>query len=109
MITPINNIGGKIVKENKTYLVKDNTLLNDLVVSSTTLYSNKSTTGHRHKGQEEVYMIMTGNGYIYLDAKVLSIQAGDMVLIEDGVFHKVRAGESGLYFVCIFTGSRQTK
>jgi hypothetical protein len=30
-----------------------------------------------------------------------------MVLIEDGVFHKVEAGDNGAYFVCIFDGNRK--
>lgn len=108
MIIPINNINGTIVKEDDRYIVKDNTVLNNLVVSSTTLFPNKSTSGHKHEGQEEVYVFLTGNGYIYLDEKKSSVQAGDMVLIEDGVFHKVESGSSGLYFVCVFDGNRTT-
>ena len=102
----IHNIEGEIVKEDDRYIVKDNTSLKNLIVSSTTLFPNKSTSGHKHKGQEEVYMFLTGNGYIYLNEEKLSVQAGDMVLIEDGVFHKVESGASGLYFVCVFDGKR---
>ena len=58
------DIGGDIVKTNSTYTVKDNTELKNLVVSSTMLSANKSTTGHRHKGQEEVYMFVDGTGKI---------------------------------------------
>ena len=58
----INNIDGEIVKDNETYLLKDNTSLNNLVVSSTTLHPGKSTRGHNHAGKEEVYMIMSGTG-----------------------------------------------
>jgi quercetin dioxygenase-like cupin family protein len=36
----------------------------------------------------------------------MSVQAGDTVLIEDGVFHRVESGASGLYFVCVFDGKR---
>ena len=102
----IHNIDGEIVKEDDRYIVIDNTSLKNLIVSSTTLFPNKSTNGHKHKGQEEVYMFLTGNGYIYLDEEKLSVQAGDMVLIEDGVFHRVESGASGLYFVCVFDGKR---
>lgn len=108
MITPIDNIDGIIVKEDDRYVVKDNTDLNKLVVSSTTLFPSKSTSGHKHEGQEEVYMFLTGNGYIYLDEEKSHVQAGDMVLIKDGVYHKVEAGPSGLYFVCVFDGNRTT-
>jgi len=102
----VHNIDGEIVKEDDRYIVKDNTSLKNLIVSSTTLFPNKSTSGHKHKGQEEVYIFLTGNGYIYLDEKKMSVQAGDTVLIEDGVFHRVESGASGLYFVCVFDGKR---
>ena len=54
------DIGGDEVKNDDRYVVKDNTLLNNLVVSSTMLSAHKSTTGHRHAGQEEVYMFVSG-------------------------------------------------
>ena len=38
----INNIDGEVVKDNETYLLKDNTSLKNLVVSSTTLHPGKS-------------------------------------------------------------------
>ena len=102
----VHNIEGEIVKEDDRYIVKDNTSLKNLIVSSTTLFPNKSTSGHKHKGQEEVYIFLTGNGYIYLNEKKMSVQAGDTVLIEDGVFHRVESDASGLYFVCVFDGKR---
>ena len=99
-------IDGQTVKEDDRYTVKDNTLLKNLIVSSTTLHSGKSTSGHKHEGQEEVYMFVEGNGHMWLDEKRFQVSAGQMVLIEDGVFHKVEAGENGCYFVCVFDGGR---
>jgi mannose-6-phosphate isomerase-like protein (cupin superfamily) len=101
------DIGGNIVKSNSTYTVKDNTELKNLVVSSTMLSANKSTTGHRHKGQEEVYIFISGKGQMELDHKIFDVQEGDTVLIQDNVFHKVHnTTDYGLYFVCIFDGGR---
>jgi len=103
----INNIDGEVVKDNETYALKDNTSLKNLVVSSTTLHQGKSTNGHSHAGKEEVYMIMSGNGKMDLDDKTILIEGGDMVLIEDGVFHRVHnTGAIDLYMVCIFDGDR---
>ena len=51
----INDIGGKVVKEDDRYVVVDNTFLKNLIVSSTDLKPGKSTSGHSHAGQEEVY------------------------------------------------------
>ena len=103
----INNIDGEVVKDNETYILKDNTSLRNLVVSSTTLHPGKSTNGHSHAGKEEVYMIMSGSGAMELDDKRINIQGGEVVLIEDGVFHRVHnTGEIDLYMVCIFDGER---
>ena len=97
----------EVVKDNETYLLKDNTSLKNHVVSSTTLHPGKSTRGHSHPGQEEVYMIMEGTGRMQLDDKEFDIAGGEMVLIEDGIFHRVHnTGDIDLYMVCIFDGDR---
>ena len=62
MKVSINDIGGIIAKEDERYIVKDNTTLKNLVVSSTRLNNNKSTSGHSHAGQEEVYYFIHGDG-----------------------------------------------
>ena len=95
----LDKTDSRIVVSNETYNVIDNTNLNNLIVSKTELHPGKETGGHNHSGQEEVYIFLTGNGYIYLNEKKMSVQAGATVLIEDGVFHRVESGASGLYFV----------
>ena len=103
----IKDIGGVIAKQDERYVVKDNTTLKNLVVSSTFLEANKSTSGHRHAGQEEVYYFVSGKGQMELDHKIFDVNSGDVVLIEDNVFHKVHnTGDYGLYFVCVFDGRR---
>jgi mannose-6-phosphate isomerase-like protein (cupin superfamily) len=101
------DIGGKIVKQDDRYTVKDNTELNNLIVSSTRLNPNKSTTGHKHEGQEEVYFFLNGTGKMELDDDHFDVYPGDTVLIKDGVFHRVHAGNEELYFVCVFDGRRK--
>ena len=58
----ILDIGGEVVKDDDRYIVKDNNVLNKLVVSSTDLKPGKSTSGHNHPGQEEVYNFVKGKG-----------------------------------------------
>jgi quercetin dioxygenase-like cupin family protein len=106
MLVNINDIGGVLVKDTETYRLEDNTLLNNLVVSSTDLKPYKSTNGHSHPGQEEVYYFVKGAGTMYLDDVAHFVQAGDVMLIEDGVHHRVKCGPEGLYFVCVFDGQR---
>jgi mannose-6-phosphate isomerase-like protein (cupin superfamily) len=106
-VVGIKDIGGDIVKDSDVYLLKDNKTLKNLVVSSTFLRANKCTTGHRHEGQEEVYMFITGEGEMEVDGRLFNVREGDCVLIEDGEFHKVyNTGHLGLYFVCVFDGKR---
>ena len=100
------DIGGEIVKADDRYTVKDNATLNNLIVSSTDLKPNKSTTGHKHEGQEEVYMFIKGDGCMELDEQSIHVKEGDTVLIQDGVFHRVTAGTEGCYFICVFDGRR---
>jgi len=101
------DIGGEVVKDDHRYVVKDNTLLKNLVLSSTMLLAKKSTTGHRHAGQEEVYIFVSGSGQMELDHKIFDVTAGDTVLIEDNVFHRVHNNtDVGLKFICVFDGGR---
>ena len=103
----IKDIGGKIIKDNATYLLKDNAFGNNLVLSSTMLRANQHTTGHNHKGQEEVYFFISGHGEMEIDNNRFTVEEGDVVCIEDGEFHKVyNTGHLGLYFVCVFDGGR---
>lgn len=103
----IYDIGGDVVKDNETYVLKDNKTLKNLVVSSTALHGLQSTRGHKHAGQEEVYYFVSGTGEMELDDKKFTVQGGDVVLIEDGVFHRVHnTSNTKLYFVCVFDGKR---
>lgn len=106
----INNIGGVVVKEDDRYIVKDNTFLNNLILSSTDLKPGKQTSGHRHVGQEEVYIFVSGKGSMIIDGdeyEQFAVKSGDVVLIPDGAFHQViNTGTDNLYFICVFDGNR---
>ncbi len=103
----VNDIGGEIVKDNETYLLKDNRTLNNLVLSSTKLYRGQATRGHSHIGQEEVYFFIQGTGIMDVGDQRFRVNAGDVVLIPDGEFHRViNDGEIDLLFNCVFDGKR---
>lgn len=106
----ITDIGGIVVKEDDRYVVKDNTFLKNLILSSTDLNPGKQTSGHKHAGQEEVYFFVSGTGKMIVDGdkyREFSVKAGDVILIPDGAFHQViNNSTEKLYFVCVFDGSR---
>ena len=103
----IYNIGGEVVKDNKTYRLTDNRTLKNLVLSQTILHPGQQTRGHRHPGQEEVYFFVQGTGMMMVDEEKFRVSAGDIVLIPDGAFHRViNDGEMHLIFNCVFDGKR---
>ena len=107
MLCNIMDVGGEVVKDNETYTLKDNTSLKNLVLSSTELKSHRSTNGHSHPGQEEVYFFVSGTGTMYLNNVGREVGPGDVVLIEDGIHHRVVNDTlESLYFVCVFDGKR---
>ena len=99
---------GNFVKSNATYKVIDITKLKKLIVSKTVLHPREETGGHSHPGQEEVYQFVYGAGRMQIDSTFFDVTAGDVILIEDGVFHKVYndSNHEDLVFVCVFDGSR---
>jgi oxalate decarboxylase/phosphoglucose isomerase-like protein (cupin superfamily) len=105
-----HDVGGDVVKDDETYLLKDNRTLKNLVLSSTMLYKGKSTRGHRHAGQEEVYFFVQGAGKMIVGEETdtpFKVGAGDIVLIPDGAFHRViNDGDLNLVFNCVFDGKR---
>jgi len=104
----LDNQDSKIVKDNDTYRLIDNTELNNLVVSKTILHPGKCTTGHDHAGQEEVYQFTYGHGTMRVGDEKFEVNPNDVVLIPDGAFHKVwnDSETEDLIFVCVFDGKR---
>jgi len=100
------NIGGKVVKDNDTYLLEDNNLLNNLTLSKTTLKPGKSTNGHYHDDEDEVYIFTNGWGIMTIGDKTYRAKEGDIFLIPAGKFHKVANSHSEepykCEFICIF-------
>ena len=109
----IKDIQGEVSKDNDTYLLKDNKTLTDLTLSSTVLNTECSTTGHKHAGQEEIYFFVDGRGSMQVGKRTFTVKCGDIVVIPDGAFHRVRKlsdsrdGFIPLTFICVFNGGRE--
>lgn len=101
------NIKGSLVKEDERYVVRDNEILKNLTLSSTTLKPTCSTTGHSHGGVEEYYFFMEGSGVMEVNDENLLVGKGDIVPVQDGDFHRVRNyGLKNLVFICVLGGKR---
>ena len=102
------SLDGEVIKNSEVYKLVDNTTLNNLVVSTTTLYPGKQTRGHSHKDQEEVYIFTSGYGNMLVGQETYQVEQNSIVLIPDGAFHKVwnNSKIEDLVFVCVFDGGR---
>jgi len=103
MLVNQTNFEGTVIKNNETYFIEDNTTLNNLVLSKTVLHEGKQTSGHFHEGIEEVYFFHVGSGVMTLGDMKYVVMPGDIMLIPDGVYHRVEnCSEGDLIFSCVF-------
>jgi hypothetical protein len=58
------------------------------------------TFTHRHRQQEEVYLVIEGNGLILVDGELLEITRGDAVRVSPAARRALKAGGEGLLVVC---------
>jgi mannose-6-phosphate isomerase-like protein (cupin superfamily) len=80
----------ELIRDNETYRVFDLDTLEDLNLSFTELKPGKSTTGHSHEEADEVYMFISGKGEMEIGEKKEKVKKGDVFLIPEGYFHRVR-------------------
>lgn len=104
----VADIKGTLVKEDERYVVRDNEVLKNLTLSSTTLNPSCSTTGHSHEGVEEYYFFIRGNGVMEVNTENIFVTQGDIVPVQDGDFHRVRNESltNDLIFICVLGGKR---
>ena len=97
------NIIGDNHRETEVYSVIDNLKLDKLVLSQIILHRGQETKGHSHDGVEEVYFFQFGQGKIKIGIETVDVQAGSIVLVPDGQFHRViNTGLSDLIFHTVY-------
>jgi mannose-6-phosphate isomerase-like protein (cupin superfamily) len=63
--------------------------------------------GHRHREQEELYLVVAGSGRLKLDDEIVEVAAWDAVRVAPHVTRAFEAGPDGLDVVCV--GGRKPK
>jgi quercetin dioxygenase-like cupin family protein len=59
------------------------------------------TRGHRHREQEELYVILDGSGRVKLDDEVLDLKPWDVVRVAPEVVRAFEAGADGLELLAV--------
>ncbi len=57
--------------------------------------------GHRHREQEEVYVIVAGSGRAKLDDEIVDVAEWDVIRVAPGVMRAFEAGPDGLDVLCV--------
>ncbi len=61
----------------------------------------RSRSGHSHKEQEEVYVVLSGSGQVKLDEERSELRPWDIVRVAPGTFRGFAAGPEGLELLAI--------
>lgn len=57
--------------------------------------------GHRHREQEEVYVVVAGSGRANLDGEVIDVETWDALRVAPAVVRSFEAGPDGMEMICI--------
>jgi mannose-6-phosphate isomerase-like protein (cupin superfamily) len=63
--------------------------------------------GHRHREQEEAYVVVGGSGRAKLDDEIVELRVSDVLRVAPAVIRSFEAGPDGLDVICI--GGRKPK
>ena len=61
----------------------------------------RNSTGHKHREQEEAYLVIAGSGQILLDGEVTELRQWDLVRVAPEVVRAFAAGPDGLEIVAV--------
>ncbi len=59
---------------------------------------------HKHEVQEEIYIVLSGKGIIYLDGELIDLSPGDVVRVDPEVYRALKANDES-ELVCLIVGA----
>ncbi len=60
--------------------------------------------GHKHEGQEEVYVVLRGSGRIKVEDEIVEVGEGDAVRFDKDTMRAVEAGPDGIEYLAFGAG-----
>lgn len=102
-VGPLESVSERDFKGFKgKYFIGENLGLTGCEVSLNRVPAGKTAPFvHAHKQNEEVYIILDGNGTFYVDGNEFSVQEGSVLRIAPAGERAWKAGDKGLCFICI--------
>ncbi len=56
---------------------------------------------HTHKHNEELYLVISGEGEFYLDGEIVPLKTGSCVRVDPACERCLKAGNAGMTYFCI--------
>lgn len=63
--------------------------------------SYRVPSGHRHREQEEAYVVVSGSGRVKLDEEIVELRRWDVLRVAPAVVRSFEAGPDGLELIAI--------
>ena len=102
MKTKLLNIDGEIVLKTKSCIVKQNTTLENLTLSSIRLKQFESSSWYEDYEQDRIYLSVSGFGTIEMNNREYSISPKDILFVEKGKKHRLNSTfDEDLYLIFI--------
>jgi mannose-6-phosphate isomerase-like protein (cupin superfamily) len=61
----------------------------------------RAPIGHRHREQEEAYVVVSGSGRVKLDDEIVELHPWDLVRVAPGVTRAFEGGPGGLELIAV--------
>lgn len=56
---------------------------------------------HSHKQNEEMYLVLSGNGIFYVDGEEFPVQEGSVVRVASQAERAIAAGDEAIVYICV--------
>lgn len=64
--------------------------------------------GHKHEGQEEVYVVLRGSARVKVDDRIVELEEGDAIRFDTDTMRNVEAGPDGVEYLAFGAGEDPT-
>jgi mannose-6-phosphate isomerase-like protein (cupin superfamily) len=61
--------------------------------------------GHKHSGQEEVYVVVAGSGRVKVGDEVVELDQWDAIRFDTGTMRQMEAGPDGIEYIAFGAGT----
>ncbi|MGM9539616.1 cupin domain-containing protein [Anaerovibrio sp.] len=97
----LENIG-RLSEVNDKLFEKERLGLTGMEISINNLAANQGNPFvHTHKQNEELYIVIKGDGLFYADGEEFAVQEGSLIRVEPEAERAIAAGADGMIYICI--------